>query len=101
EIYPEKGTYSEKGEVEHTPSVADPLDDAAFMYFVRTIPLEGGQTYDFTSYFRPDRNPVQIRVLRKETVKVPAGSYETIVIQPVIKSQGIFSEQCHAEMWLT
>jgi hypothetical protein len=101
EIYPDKATYSEKGEVEHSPSVSDPLDDAAFMYFVRTIPLEVGQTYDFNRYFRPDRNPVQIRVLRKETVKVPAGSYRTIVIQPVIKSKGIFSEKGHAEMWLT
>ena len=101
EIYPERATYSEKGETEHAPSVADPLDDAAFMYFVRTIPLEVGRTYDFNRYFRPDRNPVQIRVLRKETVKVPAGTYRTIVIQPVIKSKGIFSEKGHAEMWLT
>jgi len=37
EIYPDLATYSEKGEVEHAPSVADPLDDAAFLYFVRTI----------------------------------------------------------------
>ena len=101
EIYPERSTYSEKGEVEHAPSVEDPLDDAAFMYFVRTIPLEVVKTYSFNRYFRPDRNPVQIRVLRKERVKVPAGTYETIVIQPVIKSKGIFSEKGHAEMWLT
>jgi hypothetical protein len=101
EIYPENSTYSEKGETENAQSVADPLDDAAFMYFVRTIPLEVGRTYDFNRYFRPDRNPVQIRVLRRETVKVPAGTYRTIVIQPVIKSKGIFSEKGHAEMWLT
>jgi hypothetical protein len=101
EIYPERGTYSEKGEVEHAPSVEDPLDDAAFLYFVRTIPLEVGATYEFNRYFRPDRNPVKIHVLRKETVKVPAGTYKTIVIQPVIKSKGIFSEKGHAEMWLT
>jgi len=101
EIYPDRATYSEKGAVEHAPSVADPLDDAAFLYFVRTIPLEVGQTYEFNRYFRPDRNPVQIRVLRRETIKVPAGSYQTIVIQPIIKSKGIFSEKGHAEMWLT
>ena len=101
EIYPERATYSEKGEVEHAPSVDDPLDDAAFLYFVRTIPLEVGKTYEFNRYFRPDRNPVMIRVLRKERVKVPAGTYETVVIQPVIKSKGIFSEKGHAEMWLT
>ncbi len=101
EIYPERGTYSEKGESEHVPSVDDPLDDAAFLYFVRTIPLEVGSTYEFNRYFKPDRNPVQVRVLRKETVKVPAGTFNTIVIQPIIKSKGIFSEKGHAEMWLT
>jgi len=101
EIYPERNTYTETGEVEHAPSVESPLDDAAFLYFVRTIPLEVGKTYEFNRYFRPDRNPVQIRVLRKETVKVPAGTYQTIVIQPIIKSKGIFSEKGHAQMWLT
>lgn len=101
EIYPERATYTEKGEIEHAPSVDDPLDDGAFMYFVRTIPLEVGSTYEFNRYFRPDRNPVQIRVLRRETVTVPAGTYKTVVIQPIIKSKGIFSEKGHAEMWLT
>jgi hypothetical protein len=103
EIYPEHATYSETGETERAqvPSVDNPLDDAAFMYFVRTIPLEVGKTYEFNRYFRPDRNPVLIRVLRKEPVTVPAGTFQTVVIQPVIKSKGIFSEKGHAEMWLT
>jgi hypothetical protein len=104
EIYPERATFSEQddnGAPKFAKSVDSPLDDAAFMYFVRTIPLEPGKTYDFNRYFRPDRNPVQIRVLRRETIKVPAGTFNTIVIQPVIKSKGIFSEKGHAEMWLT
>jgi hypothetical protein len=100
EIYPERATYTENG-APQAPSVDNPLDDAAFMYFVRTIPLEVGKTYDFNRYFRPDRNPVQIRVLRKESITVPAGRFQTIVIQPIIKSKGIFSEKGHAEMWLT
>jgi hypothetical protein len=101
EIYPDRDTYSEMGEVEHAPSVDNPLDDAAFLYFVRTIPLEVGKTYEFNRYFKPDRNPVTIRVLRKESLKVPAGTYQTVVIQPIIKSKGIFSEKGHAQMWLT
>jgi hypothetical protein len=104
EIYPERAMFSEQnanGAPKSAQSVENPLDDAAFMYFVRTIPLEIGKTYAFNRYFRPDRNPVQIRVLRRESIKVPAGSFNTIVIQPVIKSKGIFSEKGHAEMWLT
>jgi hypothetical protein len=39
-------------------------------------------------------------VLRKETIEVPAGRFDAIVIQPIIKSKGIFSEKGKAEIWL-
>lgn len=100
EIFPERQTYREGDQAEQ-PSVASPLDDGAFLYFVRTIPLEVGRTYDFDRYFRPDRNPVRVRVLGRETIRVPAGTFETIVIQPVIKARGIFSEQGEARIWLS
>jgi hypothetical protein len=40
-------------------------------------------------------------VLRKERIRVPAGTFNAIVIQPVIKTKGIFSENGHAEIWLS
>ncbi|MEO5568054.1 MAG: DUF3108 domain-containing protein, partial [Gemmatimonadaceae bacterium] len=70
------------------------------LYFIRTVPLVVGETYEFNRYFRPDRNPVRIKVLRKERIEVPAGKFETIVVQPIIKTKGIFSENGHAEVWL-
>jgi hypothetical protein len=100
EIFPERLTFREGDEAEQ-PSVADPLDDGAFIYFVRTIPLEVGHTYEFNRYFRPDRNPVKVRVIGRETIRVPAGTFKTIAIQPVIKAKGIFSEQGEARIWLT
>jgi len=100
EIMPERGIFFEEGKGE-SPTVAQPLDDGAFLYFVRTIPLEVGQTYHFERYFRPDRNPVTIRVLRREHVKVPAGEFDAIVVQPIIKTKGIFSEGGRAEVWLS
>jgi hypothetical protein len=33
-------------------------------------------------------------------VEVPAGRFDAIVIQPIIKSKGIFSEGGQAEVWL-
>lgn len=103
EIYPERSVFvqTSKQPAKEEKSVSTPLDDGSFLYFIRTIPLEVGQTYDFNRYFRPDRNPVRIRVLRKERVKVPAGTFNAIVIQPVIKTKGIFSENGHAEIWLS
>jgi hypothetical protein len=103
EIYPERAVFVQTTKKPQTeePSVSQPLDDGSFLYFVRTIPLVVGQTYDFNRYFRPDRNPVRIRVLRRERIRVPAGSFDAIVIQPVIKTKGIFSENGHAEIWLS
>lgn len=102
EIYPERRTYDDlTDEKPEQPSVADPLDDGSFVYFVRTVPLEVGKTYEFQRYFKPDRNPVTIRVLRRERVKVPAGTFDAVVIQPVIKTKGVFSEDGHAELWIS
>lgn len=100
EIFPDKKTFVESGKDEE-PSVADPLDDGSFLYFIRTVPLEVGKSYEFNRYFRPDRNPVKIRVLRREKVSVPAGTFNAIVIQPTIKTKGIFSEGGKAEIWLS
>jgi hypothetical protein len=100
EFFPERGVYIENGQTEK-PSVSHPLDDGSFIYFIRSIPLIVGETYSFERYFIPDRNPVSIRVLRRERIRVPAGEFNAIVIQPVIKSKGIFSENGRAEVWLS
>ena len=100
EIFPERQTFSENGDPEE-PSVASPLDDGSFLYFVRTLPLRPGESYEFNRYFRPDRNPVHIRVLRRERVKVPAGTFDAVVVQPSIKTRGIFSEGGRAEVWIS
>ena len=100
EFFPQRRTFSLNGGAEE-PGVADPLDEGSFLYFVRRVPLVVGQTYEFNRYFRPDRNPVRIIVLRKERIKVPAGEFNTIVIQPIIKAKGLFSEGGKAQVWLT
>jgi len=102
EIFPERSVYNETtGDNGEQPSVAQPLDDGSFVYFVRTVPLEVGRSYEFQRYFKPDRNPVTIRVLRRERVTVPAGTFDAIVIQPIIKTKGVFSEEGRAELWLS
>lgn len=101
EIYPERSVFVEGGEDTTQASVRNPLDDGSFLYFLRTIPLAVGETYTFERYFRPDRNPVTIKVLRREHIRVPAGEFDAIVVQPIIKTKGIFSENGHAEVWLS
>jgi hypothetical protein len=100
EIYPERSVYVHQSDTA-VASVRNPLDDGSFLYFLRTIPLVVGQTYTFDRYFKPDRNPVTIKVVRRDTIDVPAGRFAAIVVQPIIKTPGIFSENGHAEVWLS
>ena len=78
-----------------------PLDDISFLYFVRTLPLEVGDVYTFDRYFKESGNPVEIRVLRRETVEVPAGVFEAIVVHPTFQTSGMFSDGGEAELFFT
>lgn len=79
-------------------ATALPLDDIAFVYFVRTLPLEVGKTYTLPRYFKKEGNPVIIKVEGRSRRETPAGTFNTIVVRPIIKSRGLFSEGGEAEL---
>jgi hypothetical protein len=101
EIYPDSGFYTESGVDSIRPTSEAPLDDLAFFYFVRTVELENGQRYEFDNYFRPDRNPVVVEVMGRDTLDIPAGSFPTIMLRPTINGRGILEEAREPQMWLT
>jgi len=75
-----------------------PLDDLSFIYFARTLKLEVGKQYQFNRYFKASGNPVIVKVLRRDERTVPAGTFKTIVVQPIIRTKGLFSEGGKAEL---
>jgi hypothetical protein len=99
DFYPERKVYVRNGE--EKPSVSQPLDEGSFIYFMRSVPLEVGKTYSYDRYYQPDKNPVLIKVDRREKVTVPAGEFDAIVVRPIIKSKGLFSENGDAEVWFS
>ena len=101
EIYPEERRYRENDEDSLRTSVALPLDEGSFVYFMRTVRVPVGQTREFHQYFKPDRNPVVIRALRRDTVEVPSGRYPAVVVRPTIKTRGLFGEDGQAELWFS
>lgn len=102
EIFPERREYIEvsKKDAVPMPSVENPLTDASFVYFLRTIPLRVGMDTSFNNYFRADRNPVRFRVTRRDTIKVGAGKFAALVVQPSFASK-LFCDGCKAEVWLS
>jgi len=100
EIYPELASYRKNSD-SLVASVSNPLDDGSFIYAVRAAAIEVGETRREDRYFRPDRNPVVLTGLRRETVSVPAGRYDAVVIAPSIRTKGMFSEGGEAQVWFS
>lgn len=101
-FFPEQGRWrrADNGE-EGTLSSPLPLDDLSFVYFARSLDLEVGKVYRFNRYFKDSGNPVVIKVLRRGERTVPAGTFKTIVVQPIIRTKGLFGEGGKAEIHLT
>jgi hypothetical protein len=49
-------------------------------------------------YWRDRGNPVVVKVLRKDSVKLDGVTVPTIVVQPIIQTKGAFSEDGEAEV---
>jgi len=102
EIFPDSGYFREVGRDTTYATPDDPLDDAAFFYFVRITPLEVGKTYTFDRYFRKDKNPVTIKVEKREKMELPDGTdVPCLVLHPVIDTKGMFSKRSETRLWLT
>lgn len=102
EIYPDSLIYVQEQRPGSKESVANPLDDAAFFYFLRTIPLEVGKTYKYERYFKKELNPVTIKVVKREKMEMPDGKeVPCIILNPVVGEEGLFAPRSQAMLWLT
>jgi hypothetical protein len=100
DIFPDRAIFHREGKDE-LPSVSNPLDEASLFFFVRTLQLDVGKEFTFDRYFDPNGNPVVIKVTRRDTIEVPAGRFPAIVLQPSFHTSGLFSQDGHAEIWLS
>ena len=71
------------------------------IYFIRRLPLEVGKTYSFSRYFKEDGNPVVIQVLRRDEYETEGVKYSTIVVQPIVQTDGLFGQGGEAELHFT
>src|SRR5688500_5704514 len=83
ELFPERGTMLESGQdAREEPTVDEPLDEGALLYYLRTLPLHVGDRYSLDRYFRPDHNPALRDGVRRERSRVPAGPLAPIERRP-------------------
>ncbi len=76
----------------------DPL--SAF-HEVRHRDLAVGESQFLTVFDNKKLWNVEVKVLRKERITLPSGEFVTIVIRPVLQSEGIFLKKGEFHIWLT
>jgi hypothetical protein len=80
------------------PLIYDPL---SIFYFFRGLDLVVGQTINVPLFDSKEVWDVKVRVIKKETVRTPAGKFRAIKVKPELKSEGIFSRKGEFFIWIT
>jgi hypothetical protein len=68
QIVSDSGRYRQEGVDQDWATPRDALDELAYLYYMRTLPLKVGQTFTMSRYFKTGFNPVQVRVTGRESV---------------------------------
>jgi hypothetical protein len=76
-------------------------DGLAAFYFVRHLPLEVGKDVVVPHHSDQESGSIVVKVYRKESIEVPAGKFNCIVIEPVMSAGGIFKNSGNMTIWVT
>jgi hypothetical protein len=83
-------------------TLAEPRDALGGFYYIRSLDLPVGSRVTVNYADGKIAKPIVIKVLRKEQVTVPAGTFDTIVIEPVLEeTEGIFKQEGRIWIWVT
>jgi hypothetical protein len=83
------------------PVSAGAQDILSSLYYVRLMPLEVGHSVFIENHADKKNYPLEIKVLKRERVSVPAGEFNCIVVEPVVVGPGLFSHKGRLTVWLT
>lgn len=76
-------------------------DILSSLYYVRMAELTVGKPVYIENHADKKNYPLEIRVLRKERVDVPAGKFDCIVVEPQMRTSGLFRHKGSLTVWLT
>jgi len=90
-----------KNERQNIPLEAETFDIYSSFYYVRYQRLEPGTSVYINVLDSKKLHRIEVRVLRRERIKVPVGEFNTIVIEPMVKPVGVFEGKRGAYIWLS
>ncbi|MBD3272085.1 MAG: DUF3108 domain-containing protein [Elusimicrobia bacterium] len=89
---------------DHTVEVEIPpfvLDVLSALYYTRTQNLTVGNDIVIDVNTGDKNWPLVVKVHRKETVEVPIGTFDCLVVEPMMRDEGIFETKGNITIWMT
>jgi hypothetical protein len=83
------------------PTYAFVQDALSSLYFIRTQDLTPGSEILIDNHTDKKNFPLKVVVYRRETVDVPAGNFDCVVVEPVMRAEGLFKAKGRIWIWLT
>jgi hypothetical protein len=80
------------------PRVQDALSSFYYTRF-QALPIGGSVVFDYHASHKSQ--PLEVRVIGRDRVSTPAGTFNCVVIEPVLKAGGIFKNKGRLVIWLT
>ncbi len=76
-------------------------DALSAFYFTRFQALPIGGSIQFDYHASHKGAPMEVRILGRDRVKTPAGRFDCIMIEPILKAGGIFKNNGRLVIWIT
>jgi hypothetical protein len=76
-------------------------DVLSSFYYIRNKNLEVGKSIYLTNHEADKVYDLEVKVYEKETIDVDAGKFRCIVVEPLLKGEGIFKQDGRLKVWLT
>lgn len=79
-------------------------DIVSAFYYIRTFDLKkykAGDVIYLQNFFDRETHDLQVKVLGRQKVTVEAGAFNCVVIEPIIKSGGLFKSEGRILIWLS
>lgn len=81
ELFPADRRFEQASGVDGYMPTDAPLDELSFIYFLRTMALEADSTFRFTRHYDAARNPIVVRLVKRETVKTALGEEPALLVE--------------------
>lgn len=79
-------------------------DAVSAMYYVRTMDFTGwhpGDRFYLQNFYKDSTYELTVKFLGQQRIEVEAGTFDCIIVEPVMKEGGLFKSEGHIIIWMT